>query len=124
VTMTTADIIDIFYTFLIHIGKRIRLTETVQYDSRVVVKFQENAWCDEAIMRFWVKRCWKPACTDAMHLILDVHRAQKTEAIQDLFRDECHTDVTYVPGLSKFCISVVILLFYALRWLYESCPAS
>ena len=83
----------------------------MQYDSRVVVKFQENAWCDEPIMRFWVRRCWKPACTDSMHLVLDVHRAQKTPAIQDLLRDECQTDVTYVPGLSKLCTAVVNIFF-------------
>ena len=28
-------------------GQRIPEKETRQYDSRVVVKFQENAWCDE-----------------------------------------------------------------------------
>ena len=33
-----------------------------------------------------------------MHLVLDVHRAQKTEAIINMLQDECQTDVTYVPG--------------------------
>ena len=31
-------------------GQRIPEKETRQYDSRVVVKFQKNAWCDEEIM--------------------------------------------------------------------------
>ena len=33
-----------------------------------------------------------------MHLVLDVHRAQKTEEIQDLLEAECNTGVMYVPG--------------------------
>ena len=32
-----------------------------------------------------------------MHLILDVHKAQKTEAVQAVL-DECDTDTTYIPG--------------------------
>ena len=80
------------------LGKRIALAETVRYDKRVNVKFQVNAWCDEQIMRFWAINCWKPACEDSMHLILDVHRAQATEAIQNLLQEECQTDITYVPG--------------------------
>ena len=30
-------------------------------------------------------KCWKPACNGPMCLILDVHRAQKTEAVQEIF---------------------------------------
>ena len=33
-----------------------------------------------------------------MHLVIDVHRAQKTDKIQSLLRDECETEITYVPG--------------------------
>ena len=36
-------------------GKRISDKKTKQYDSRVVVKFQENARCDENIMMFWLR---------------------------------------------------------------------
>ena len=32
-----------------------------------------------------------------MHLILDVHKAQKTKAVQAVL-DECNTDTTYIPG--------------------------
>ena len=32
-----------------------------------------------------------------MYLILDVHKAQKTEAVQALL-DKCSTDTTYIPG--------------------------
>ena len=42
-------------------GKRISGKETKQYDSRVVVKFQENAWCDEEIMIFWLRNMWNKA---------------------------------------------------------------
>ena len=79
-------------------GKRIPFTEQVKYDRRVVVRFQSNAWCDEDIMRFWAKTCWKPSCSGPMHLVLDVHRAQKTEEIQDILEAECSTSITYVPG--------------------------
>ena len=65
-------------------GKRIPFSEQVKYDSRVVVRFQPNAWFDEEIMHFWTKNCWKPSCSGPMHLVLDVHRAQKTEEIQDI----------------------------------------
>ena len=39
-------------------GQRIPEKETKQYDSRVVFKFQENAWCDEDIMVFWLRYMW------------------------------------------------------------------
>ena len=40
-------------------GKRISLKEQLQYDRRVTVRFQPNAWCDQAVMEYWVKNCWK-----------------------------------------------------------------
>ena len=63
-------------------GKQITLAEKVRYDRRVSVVFQPKAWCDERVMHHWVRTCWKPACQGPMHLILDVHKAQKTEAVQ------------------------------------------
>ena len=41
-------------------GKRISLKEQLEYDKRVVVRFQPNAWCDQPVMNYWVKNCWKP----------------------------------------------------------------
>ena len=79
-------------------GKRIALSQLVRYDRRVVVKFQPNAWCDEDMMKFWVRQMWAPICDGPMHLILDVHRAQTTEAIQTILAQECQTAYTYVPG--------------------------
>lgn len=34
----------------------IPLSEKVKYDSRVVVQFQQNAWCDEQVMLFWINK--------------------------------------------------------------------
>lgn len=73
----------------------ISFTEQLKYDRRVVVRFQPNAWCDEDIMRFWIKNCWKPSRSGAMHLVLDIHLAQKTEEIQDILKAECNTSVTF-----------------------------
>ena len=43
---------------LIFRGKgRIALSELVRYNRRVVLKFQPNAWCDEGIMKSWVRQC-------------------------------------------------------------------
>ena len=78
--------------------KRNTLVELARYDKRVFVKFQPNAWCDEYIMKFWVTYCWKSFGKRRMHLILDVHRAKKTEAIQKMLEEDCRTSITYVPG--------------------------
>ena len=49
-------------------------------------------------MKIRTRQCWKKACEGPMHLVIDVHRAQKTDKIQSLLRDECETEITYVPG--------------------------
>ena len=36
-------------------GQRIPDREKRQYDPKVVVKFQENAWCNEEMMVFWLR---------------------------------------------------------------------
>ena len=79
-------------------GKRISFNEIVRYNQRVIVKFQANAWCDEDMMKFWVRQMWKPVCDGPIHLILDVHRAQTAEEIQTIFARECQTTYTYIPG--------------------------
>ena len=40
-------------------GQRIPGREKRQYDPRVVVKFQEKAWCNEEMMVFWLRNMWK-----------------------------------------------------------------
>ena len=64
-------------------GKRISLKEQLEYDKRVVVRFQPNAWCDQPVMNYWVKNCWKPNIKEEALLVLDVHKAQKTGDITD-----------------------------------------
>ena len=56
-----------------------------------------NAWSDEDIMKFWVRHCWKSSCDGPMYLILDVHSAHKSNAIQTILEKECNTEVTFVP---------------------------
>lgn len=48
---------------LIFKGTRQRIPEKVtkQYDSRVVVRFQENAWCDKDFTIFWLRNMWNKA---------------------------------------------------------------
>ena len=59
--------------------------------------FQEKAWCDEKIMKEWITQQWKPACEGPMLLIIDVHKAQKTESVINLLEKACKTDLVYVP---------------------------
>ena len=65
-------------------GQRIPDREKSQYDPRVVVvKFQENALCNEELMVFWLRNmCRKPTMFGQPRerlLIYDEHRAQTTE---------------------------------------------
>ena len=83
-------------------GQRIPVKETRQYDSRVVVKFQENAWCDEEIMVFWLRYMWNAqnkflAERKSQLLVYDVHTAQTTEKVKRILDQECHTTLALVP---------------------------
>ncbi|CAH3147685.1 unnamed protein product [Pocillopora meandrina] len=40
-------------------GQRTPDGEKRQYDPRVVVKFQENTWCNEEIIVFWLRNMLK-----------------------------------------------------------------
>ena len=63
--------------------------------------YQENAWCDESIMKFWKKSMWKrPFQEDEHHkklLVADMHRAQTTEDVEHLLEKDCHTEIALVP---------------------------
>ena len=92
-------------------GLRILQTEKNAYDKRVAVRFQENAWCDESIMNYWVSNMWRcPLAPEAQKpklLIADLHKEQKTPAIVDKLKRECKTEVVLVsPG----CTSLIQLL--------------
>ena len=81
-------------------GLRISQVEKTQYDRRVRVQFQENAWCDEAQMLKWVNHMWKcpfsPNAEKPKLLIADVHRAQKTTKVLNAL-EACKTTVVLVP---------------------------
>lgn len=96
-------------TIVFH-GKRlqINLREKLEYDKRVVVVYQENAWCDEKVMAAWIRHQWKPFCEGNMLLITDVHRAQKTEAILILLRNQCNTEVEFVPPGTTSLVQLIL----------------
>ena len=79
-------------------GKRISMKERLQYDKKVMVHFQENAWCDEQAMEYWAKYCWKPKVKEPMLLVLDLHKAQKTDHIQELLTEGCDTTPAFIPA--------------------------
>ena len=85
----------------------------VLYDRRVCVTFQENAWCDEAVMSSWIRQQWKPVCCDDMMLILDVHKAQKTEQIQKSLRENCKTEPVFVPAGTTSLVQPVDVVYNA-----------
>ena len=85
----------------------------VRYDKRVSVTFQENAWCDENVMKCWINQQWKPICDQDMLLVLDVHKAQKTDAIQQFLRNSCKTEPVFVPPGTTSLIQPVDVVFNA-----------
>ena len=73
-------------------------------DPRVVVKFQENAWCDENMMIYWVRHLWNSQSTffstngkRSRLLVYDQHRAQTTKKVKDILQNECKTTLVLVP---------------------------
>jgi hypothetical protein len=94
-------------------GKRISCTEKLSYDNRVNVTFQDNAWCDKNVMKTWIHQQWKPACEGNMMLVLDVHRAQKTDNIQQFLRSECNTEPVFVPAGTTSLVQPVDVVFNA-----------
>lgn len=85
-------------------GKRISLRERVLYDRRVIVHFQKNAWCDEVAMGYWARNCWKPFVKQESLLVLDMHKAQRTEDIKSVLEKECKITPIFVP---VGCTSIV-----------------
>ena len=49
-------------------------------------------------MEYWAKNCWKPKVKDPMLLVLDLHKAQKTDCIQELLTERCDTTPVFVPA--------------------------
>jgi len=95
-------------------GLRISQKERSSWDHRVTVRFQDNAWVDENVMKFWVHHMWKPwvSLDDSPNLLVaDVHRAQKTNTILDMLK-ECNTTTALVP---PGCTSLIQPLDVALN---------
>ena len=59
--------------------------------------------CDQPVMGYWVKNCWKPNIKEEVLLVLDVHKAQKTGDITDALT-QCGTTPLYVP---PGCTSII-----------------
>ena len=83
-------------------GKHIPAKETSQYDHRVVVKFQENAWCDEEVMIYWLRHMWNSFTLFSTKnrsklLVIDEHRGQTTAKVKEILDRECKTVVVLVP---------------------------
>ena len=84
-------------------GKRIPKTETDQYDNRVWVMWQSNAWCDENIMKEWISTEWNNPFTNpptagssGKLLVADVHHAQQTNDVKAALRRRS-TKLSNVP---------------------------
>ena len=93
-------------------GTRITAAEKSTWDKRVRVHFQPNAWVDESVMIEWLNHQWKLSIyvlstTGHMEsilnnqvprmLVLDVHRAQKTDRVKSLFKS-LNTTMAMVPS--------------------------
>jgi len=66
-------------------GQRISQAEKSQWDRRVEHDFQQNAWVDEKVFRRWCRFQWKLLDSNPPPrlLVMDVHKAQKTEAVKN-----------------------------------------
>lgn len=64
-----------------------------------MVQFQQNAWCDEQVMLFWINNMWKPLANQfkPTMLVADVHRAQNTETVKSKFL-KIGTTLALIPG--------------------------
>lgn len=77
-------------------GLRITTTERKQWDKRVVVRFQENAWVDENVGLQWIQGVWRQRTFHPKLLVLDVHKAQKTPAFLRALSLR-HTTPAFIP---------------------------
>lgn len=86
----------------------------MQYDRRVRVTFQVNAWSDEEVMKTWIVQQWKPAChAPEMMLVLDAHKAQCTDHVKKLLNQTCKTDHVMVPPATTSLVQPVDVVFNA-----------
>ena len=65
--------------------------------------FQKKAWCNKPVMLGWIRQQWNGVCDGEMLLILDVHKAQKTDNVKAQFTSRNTTAVYIPPG----CTSII-----------------
>ena len=61
-------------------------------------------------MKEWVIQEWKPACDDNM-LLLDEHKAQKTEEIKSCLEVQCGTQQVFVPAGITYLVQTLDVVF-------------
>jgi len=105
-------------------GQRIPQTERTKWDPRVYVEFQQNAWADEDIMRkyflFHFRQMDYHQQTRLM--VMDVHKAQKTESIKNIVRNVCNTIMALIPPgscCSLWCWTYSIMCYLRTNIYYE-----
>ena len=89
-------------------GKRLAKKEKDAWDGHVRVMFQENAWCDGAVMKEWVSSEWGNVFTNKPSpgssgkiLVADMHRAQQIHEVVDMLRQRKTTMVAIPAGCTS-----------------------
>ena len=85
-------------------GLRIKNSEKEQWDKRVTVQFQNNAWCYEGVMVTWIQNDWgsyfsNPPTpgSDGMLLIADIHQDQLAPKVKKYLK-KCKSQLVNIPG--------------------------
>ena len=79
-------------------GQRVSRQEKQQYDHRVTVVFQENAWCDEATFLFWACHMWRPDVATRKLLVLDGCRAPLAASARSTLNIDCKMTMVAIGG--------------------------
>ncbi len=82
-------------------GQRIKASEKQSYDSRVITRFQEKAWVDEAEMKWWIRHVYTPGVKQSPRqqlLVGDSHRAQITDSVKEQLKTKSDTQLGIIPG--------------------------
>lgn len=91
-------------------GQKISLAEKNKWDRRVAHDFQQNAWVDEKVFLRWLRFQWKlplfQVNSPPRLLVMDAHKAQKTETVKKYLRQDCNTIMALIPPGTFFIISI------------------
>ena len=105
--IVSADGVDRVKAAVIFRGKGLRISakEKQSYDRRVKVMYREKAWCGQEIMKEWILTEWANPFknpigqnSDGKILIVNVHRAQQTDSVEELLKKRKTTLVHAPPG--------------------------